>query len=81
MRGVWRTGREFLREVHFLGQSCRNRPAGHTGGLPAVTLPFSYLKWGRKVSGDPPPPALTFFLVHAIIFLENRLLERRCCIC
>ena len=27
MRGVWRTGREFLREVHFLGQPCRNRPA------------------------------------------------------
>ena len=27
MRGVWRTGREFLREVHFWGQPCRNRPA------------------------------------------------------
>ena len=58
----------------------KNPPAGHTGGLPAVTLPFLQLKLGRKVGGDP-PPALTFFLVHAIIFLENRLLERRCCIC
>ncbi|WP_302194709.1 hypothetical protein, partial [uncultured Ruminococcus sp.] len=29
-------------------------PAGHTGGLSAVTLPFSQLKLGRKVSGDPP---------------------------
>ena len=29
-------------------------PAGHTGGLSAVTLPFSLLKLGRKVSGDPP---------------------------
>ena len=27
MQGVWRMGREFLREVHFLGQPCRNRPA------------------------------------------------------
>ena len=27
MRGVWRTGGGFLREVHFLGQLCRNRPA------------------------------------------------------
>ncbi|MEI3024974.1 MAG: hypothetical protein V8T34_03515 [Ruminococcus callidus] len=26
-------------------------PAGHTGGLSAVTLPFSHLKLGRKVSG------------------------------
>ena len=29
-------------------------PAGHTGGLPAVTLPFLHLKLGRKVSGDSP---------------------------
>ena len=29
-------------------------PAGHTGGLSAVTLPVSHLKLGRKVSGDPP---------------------------
>ena len=32
----------------------KNPPAGHTGGLSAVTLPFSHLKLGRKVSGDPP---------------------------
>ena len=30
-------------------------PAGHTGGLSAVTLPVSHLKLGRKVSGDSPP--------------------------
>ena len=53
---------------------------GEQAAAAAVTLPFSLLKLGRRVSGDP-PPALTFFLVHAIIFLENRLLERRCCIC
>ena len=29
-------------------------PAGRTGGLSAVTLPFSHLKLGRKVSGDSP---------------------------
>ena len=29
-------------------------PEGHTGGLSAVTLPFSQLKLGGKVSGDPP---------------------------
>ncbi|WP_277228444.1 hypothetical protein, partial [Ruminococcus callidus] len=29
-------------------------PAGRTGGLSAVTLPFSHLKLGRRVSGDPP---------------------------
>ncbi|WP_288534230.1 hypothetical protein [uncultured Ruminococcus sp.] len=29
-------------------------PEGHTGGLPAVTLPFLQLKLGRKVGGDPP---------------------------
>ena len=32
----------------------KNPPAGHTGGLSAVTLPFSHLKLGRKVSGDSP---------------------------
>ncbi|WP_303058048.1 hypothetical protein, partial [uncultured Ruminococcus sp.] len=32
----------------------KNPPAGHTGGLPAVTLPFLQLKLGRRVSGDPP---------------------------
>ena len=35
----------------------KNPPAGRTGGLSAVTLPFSHLKLGRKVSGDSPPPA------------------------
>ena len=35
--------------------SNKNPPAGQTGGLSAVTLPFSQLKLGRKVSGDPPP--------------------------
>ena len=29
----------------------KNPPAGHTGGLSAVTLPFLLLKLGRKVSG------------------------------
>ena len=29
-------------------------PAGRTGGLSAVTLPFSLLKLGRRVSGDSP---------------------------
>ena len=28
----------------------KNPPAGHTGGLSAVTLPFSHLKLGRKES-------------------------------
>ena len=32
----------------------KDSPAGHTGGLSAVTLPFSQLKLGRRVSGDPP---------------------------
>ncbi|MFR4838468.1 hypothetical protein, partial [Ruminococcus callidus] len=32
----------------------KTSPAGQTGGLSAVTLPFSHLKLGRKVSGDPP---------------------------
>ena len=32
----------------------KNPPAGRTGGLSAVTLPFLQLKLGRKVSGDPP---------------------------
>ena len=30
-------------------------PEGHKGGLSAVTLPFSHLKLGGKVSGDSPP--------------------------
>ncbi len=42
-------------------------PAGHTGGLSAVTLPFSLLKLGRKVSGDSPPPAaLLFRFLHTL---------------
>ena len=32
----------------------KNPPAGRTGGLSAVTLPFLQLKLGRRVSGDPP---------------------------
>ena len=32
----------------------KNPPAGQTGGLSAVTLPFLQLKLGRKVSGDSP---------------------------
>ncbi len=32
----------------------KNPPAGHTGGLSAVTLPFLHLKLGRKVSGNLP---------------------------
>ena len=34
--------------------SNKNPPAGQTGGLSAVTLPFSQLKLGRKVGGDSP---------------------------
>ena len=41
----------------------KNPPAGHTGGLPAVTLPFLQLKLGRKVGGDP-PPAVTLPFSH-----------------
>ena len=40
----------------------KNPPAGHTGGLSAVTLPFSHLKLGRKVSGDSPPAVTLPFL-------------------
>ena len=32
----------------------KNPPAGRTGGLSAVTLPFLQLKLGGKVSGDSP---------------------------
>ena len=32
----------------------KDPPAGRKGGLSAVTLPFSHLKLGGKVSGDPP---------------------------
>ena len=32
----------------------KNPPAGHTGGLSAVTLPFLHLKLGRRVSGNLP---------------------------
>ncbi|WP_303128909.1 hypothetical protein, partial [uncultured Ruminococcus sp.] len=47
MRGVWRTGGEFLREVHFLGQPCRNRPAKFARtslsawGLPTPIVAFA----------------------------------------
>ncbi len=47
-------------------------PAGHTGGLSAVTLPFSLLKLGRKVSGDPPCTPFSLFA-----YVKNRSL----CIC
>ena len=38
---------------------------GEQAAAAAVTLPFSQLKLGRKVSGDPPPPSQWEFL-HGI---------------
>ncbi|MEE0505592.1 MAG: hypothetical protein UDL61_03255, partial [Ruminococcus callidus] len=48
------TIRSSIPRSYNIFQSTKLPPAGHTGGLSAVTLPFLLLKSGRKVSGDPP---------------------------
>ena len=44
---------------------------GEQAAAAAVTLPFSLLKLGRKVSGDPPPPAAPLAKVVEICY--NRI--------
>ena len=48
------TIRSSIPRSYNIFQSTKLPPAGHTGGLSAVTLPFLQLKLGRKVCGDPP---------------------------
>ena len=55
---------DYTRDFHQ-----QKSPGGVTGGLSAVTLPFSHLKLGRKVSGDSPH----FCMVYNLLLKRKRI--------